>query len=102
MAARSRSGRVSGSPPNARRRRFLVEFRGDVLADADRHPDIQARVTTGNGSIMSTRLVISRPERSARVTFDVDAAAEPHAELRLLLESAGKPISETWLYRWTP
>lgn len=102
VAARSRSGRVSGSPPNARRRRFLVEFRGDVLADADRHPDIQARVTTGNGSIMSTRLIISRPERSARVTFDVDAGAEPHAELRLLLESAGKPISETWLYRWTP
>ena len=21
---------------------------------------------------------------------------------RLLLEAAGKPISETWLYRWTP
>ena len=36
---RSRSGRVTGSPPNARRRRFLVDFRGDVLADAARFPE---------------------------------------------------------------
>jgi glucans biosynthesis protein len=46
--------------------------------------------------------VLAREDNTARVTFDVDAANEPHAELRLLLESAGKPISETWLYRWTP
>ncbi|MBX9759497.1 MAG: glucan biosynthesis protein [Beijerinckiaceae bacterium] len=99
---RSRSGRVTGSPPNARRRRFLVEFRGDALADVARFPEIAARVTTASGSIMTSRLMLSRQEKSARVTFDVDAGAEPHTELRLLLESAGKPISETWLYRWTP
>jgi glucans biosynthesis protein len=93
---------VTGSPPNARRRRFLVEFRGDALADAVRFPEVNARVTTATGSIMSSRLMLSRQEKSARVTFDVDAGAEPHTELRLLLESAGKPISETWLYRWTP
>jgi periplasmic glucans biosynthesis protein len=99
---RSRSGRVSGAPANARRRRFQVEFRGDLLADVTRHPEVTARVTTPNGSITATRLVLARHEKAARVTFDVDAGADPHAELRLLLESAGKPISETWLYRWTP
>jgi glucans biosynthesis protein len=102
VAWRSRSGRVSGSPPNARRRRFLVEFRGDNLADAARHPEINARVTTATGAIMSSRLMLARHEKAARVTFDVDAGAEPHTELRLLLESGGRPISETWLYRWTP
>lgn len=99
---RSRSGRVSAAPPNARRRRFLVEFRGDVLADVARYPEVTARVTTAQGSVASTRLVLARHEKAARVTFDVDAGNEPHTELRLLLESAGKPISETWLYRWTP
>jgi glucans biosynthesis protein len=45
---------------------------------------------------------LARVEKAARVTFDVDAGNEPHTELRLVLESGGKPISETWLYRWTP
>lgn len=101
-AWRSRSGRVSGSPPNARRRRFLVEFRGDALADVARFPEISARATTAQGAIMSSRLTLARHEKAARVVFDVDAGSEPQTELRLLLESAGKPISETWLYRWTP
>lgn len=102
VATRARSGRVVGAPPNARRRRFLVEFRGDALGDAERHPDIQARVHTASGSIATSRLFVARAERSVRVTFDVDVGAEPHAELRLSLESGGKQISETWLYRWTP
>ncbi|MFN3892604.1 MAG: glucan biosynthesis protein [Beijerinckiaceae bacterium] len=101
-AWRSRSGRVSGSPPNARRRRFMVEFRGDALADVARNPEITARVTAAQGSVMSSRLMLARHEKAARVTFDLDAGNEPNMELRLLLESAGKPISETWLYRWTP
>lgn len=101
-AWRSRSGRVTGAPPNARRRRFLVEFRGDVLADVARSPEVTARVTTAQGSIVSSRLLLARVEKAARVTFDVDAGNEPHTELRLVLESGGKPISETWLYRWTP
>jgi glucans biosynthesis protein len=37
-----------------------------------------------------------------RVIFDMDAGADAWSELRLVLESQGKPISETWLYRWTP
>jgi glucans biosynthesis protein len=35
-----------------------------------------------------------------RVFFDLaDAGAEP-AELRLTLQSAGKPLSETWVYNY--
>ncbi len=102
IAARSRSGRVPGTQANPRRRRFLVEFTGDLLNDAARYPEITAKAHTANGSITNVRLVMAREDKAARVLFDVDAGAEPHAELRLLLEAAGKPISETWLYRWTP
>ena len=102
VAWRSRSGRVNNAPQNVRRRRFMVEFRGDALADVARFPEVTARVTTIQGSIVSSRLTMARHDKAARVTFDVDAGNEPHTELRLLLEAAGKPISETWLYRWTP
>ncbi len=37
-----------------------------------------------------------------RVGFDLDIGTETVSELRLVLEAAGKPLSETWLYRWTP
>jgi len=37
-----------------------------------------------------------------RVAFELDPGAESACELRLQLEAGGKPISETWLTRWTP
>jgi glucans biosynthesis protein len=43
------------------------------------------------------------PDRKTlRVAFELDPGGENASEMRLLLESAGKPASEIWLYRWTP
>jgi glucans biosynthesis protein len=102
VAALSRSGRPPGAAANARRRRFLVEFTGDMLADAAGVPDVAPRAHASNAQIANLRCVVVREQKSARVTFDVEAGADPNVELRLILEAAGKQISETWLYRWTP
>jgi glucans biosynthesis protein len=32
----------------------------------------------------------------------VDPGNEALSELRLQLEAQGKPVSESWMYRWTP
>jgi glucans biosynthesis protein len=32
----------------------------------------------------------------------MDFGSDTLSELRLVLEAGGKPVSETWLYRWTP
>ncbi len=40
--------------------------------------------------------------KTVRVSFELDPGNENACEMRLVLEAAGKPISETWLYRWTP
>jgi glucans biosynthesis protein len=37
-----------------------------------------------------------------RVTFDLEIRATTLAELRVVLTAGGKPVTETWLYRWTP
>jgi glucans biosynthesis protein len=34
--------------------------------------------------------------------FEIDPGGENFAELRLVVEAQGKPVSETWIYRWTP
>lgn len=102
VAALSRSGRVPGAAANARRRRFLVEFTGDMLADAGATPDVTPRAYASSAQVSNLRCVHVREQKAARVTFDVEAGADPNVELRLILETAGRQISETWLYRWTP
>jgi glucans biosynthesis protein len=101
QVALSRSGRATGQQ-GSRRRRFLVEFTGDILADLQRTPEINANLNASPGAVSSVRTFLDRDRKSMRVIFDMDAGSENLSELRLLLESQGKPISETWLYRWTP
>lgn len=92
----TRVGRSSG-----RKRRFLVDFTGDMLAGGEPQ-DLRPTLTTGPGAIQNVKLW-SYPERKTiRVAFDLDPGNENACEMRLLLEVGGKPVSETWLYRWTP
>jgi periplasmic glucans biosynthesis protein len=95
--ASTRVGRGS----TGRRRRFFVDFSGEMLGD-NPPPDLKPTISVGPGSIHNFR-VSSYPERrTARVAFELDPGNENACEMRLILEAGGKPISETWLYRWTP
>ncbi len=102
QVAFSRSGRAGTGPAGTRRRRFLVDFTGDIFGDAQRSAEITTNLTVSPGVISSVRNFLDRDRKSMRVLFDMDAGSETLSELRLVLESQGKPISETWLYRWTP
>jgi glucans biosynthesis protein len=94
--AATRSGRGAG----ARRRRFLVEFVGDTLAQPV--ADLKPTVTTSPGAIQNVRIWLYPERKTARVSFELDPASEAACEMRLVLEAGSRPISETWLYRWTP
>ena len=97
IAATSRSGR--GSAP--KRRRFVVDFFGDIFADPTRNTDIKPVLTTNPGTTSGMRSFLSKDRKSFRVYFEIDPGADNYCEMRLVLEAAGKPVSETWLYRWT-
>lgn len=92
----TRSGRGSAG----RRRRFVVEFTGEALATGV--PDLRAAVSAGPGTIIAPRTWSYPERRSVRVAFELDPANENACEMRLVLQSGARPISETWLYRWTP
>lgn len=91
----------SGRGTAAKRRRFVVEFGSEAFADPQKLADLQPRLTTSAGTIASIRTFGSRERKTFRVLFELDFGSESLAELRLVLESGGKPASETWLYRWT-
>ncbi|MGH6841793.1 MAG: glucan biosynthesis protein, partial [Methylocella sp.] len=96
IATLSRSGR--GSLP--KRRRFMVEFSGDILGLQDAGA-LKPNLTASPGSITEVRTFSSADKKSCRIVFELDPSSEAFSELRLVLEAAGKPLSETWLYRWT-
>lgn len=92
------SGTRSGRAPE-NRRRFLVDFTAPGLAAPG---DIQTQLSAGSGAITASTLY-RYPERdTVRVAFDLDPKGERSCELRLNLQRAGTPLTETWLYRWTP
>jgi len=96
IAVQSRSGR--GSSP--KRRRFIVEFFGEILSQP-RTAAMKPNLTLSQGSISLLRTFTSADKKSCRVLFELDLPSQDYAEMRLVLEAAGAPISETWLYRWT-
>lgn len=102
IATLARGGRVPGAAAGARKRRFLVEFSGETFAEAKQNEAISVNLVAAQGTISAQRIFPSAARKNCRVLFDVDAGSEPLCELRLFLEAQGKPVSETWLYRWTP
>ncbi|MBV8567894.1 MAG: glucan biosynthesis protein [Methylobacteriaceae bacterium] len=92
----------SGHGSSAKRRRFIVEFAGEIFADPQRTADVTPMLNAAPGTIIAIHPYLSHARKTYRVAFEIDPGSDNYSELRLVLESAGKPISETWLYRWTP
>jgi glucans biosynthesis protein len=81
--------------------RCVVEYVGEVFGDPAQTAEIKANVTAHPGQIIWTRSFVSAERKSMRVAFDLEPGSEAYSELRLVLDSAGQPAGETWLYRWT-
>jgi glucans biosynthesis protein len=97
ITTQSRAGR--GSSP--KRRRFVVEFSGDILSVSENEKAMKPNLSAAPGSIVGVRTFPSADKKSCRILFEIDPGNESYSEMRLVLEARGKPLSETWLYRWT-
>ena len=95
-AISSHSGRVG------KHRRFFVTFEGDIFANDERVAGMKPTLTTAGGSIVMLKVFPAEDKKSVRVLFELDPGSEQSSEMRLVLEAQGKPLTETWLYRWTP
>ena len=84
-----------------KRHRFAVEFISDAFADVTQANAAKAIVEAAPGQISNVRVFPYPDRRSVRVLFDLDNGSDVYSELRLRLRAEDKPVSETWLYRWT-
>jgi len=99
MATLARSGKTTQGGKALRR--ILVDFSGDMLAEDARPSAISAALTLTGGQLVNSRILPGRVSKTIRVQFDFEPAGENLVEIRLALQAEGKPLSETWVYRWT-
>jgi glucans biosynthesis protein len=104
VATRTGVGGVVGKVRNYFSWRFVVDFSGPILGMLSPKAEVEAAVTTSRGEIEITS---ARPLKSIggyRAMFDLrptDDGTEP-VNLRLYLRAGGAPLTETWLYQWSP
>ena len=92
-----------GRAPGAKLRRFIVVFSGEVLAD----PQRAARSQSGLDDFARigdeySHVSQSAGENRAASSSTSTPPARPSASCASSSDRASEPISETWLYRWTP
>jgi glucans biosynthesis protein len=82
--------------------RVLLDFVGENLRDADAKT-LVADVTCGNGTVRNQHVMANPDLGGWRVGFDVTpAGTERTVELTVTLrDTAGRALSETWMYQLT-
>ena len=103
-ATRTGIGGIVGQPRPYFSWRFAIDFAGGELASLDPRAAVEPVIEASRGRVEITS---ARPLASIqgwRALFDlkpVDDSTEP-INLRMYLRLAGKPLTETWMYQWTP
>lgn len=103
VATRTGPGGVIGQQRQYFSWRFVVDFAGGALAQLKRTAQVKAVINVSRGSV---EIVSARPLdaiQGYRAMFDLkpDAGNLP-VDLRVYLTVDGKPLTETWLYQWSP
>lgn len=91
----TRSGALEGG------RRFVVDFARSadgVAGEAAWQPVVQASA----GRIENIHTVEDAETGVRRLVFDLRPEGASIVELRALLQTSTAPLTETWLFRWTP
>jgi len=89
----------TGAGPNGVRL-FVLEVTGEILKSVD-PKTVKTTVTASKGEVQHLVLQPNPETGGLRVSFQLDVKNEPLIELRGQLMTDDKPLTETWLYRWT-
>ena len=87
----------SGASADGKRRLFAIDFAGT----GDRITGLQVAVSASTGAVSNVRLDPNPAIHGFRASFEFAPKRRELSELRLQVTRAGRPVAETWLYRWT-
>ncbi|MGB6309966.1 MAG: glucan biosynthesis protein [Steroidobacteraceae bacterium] len=87
----------SGASLDGKRRVFLLDFVGAGDKVDGLHLDLAASA----GRISNATLMSNGALHGLRASFEIDPRDADLIELRLRIMRGDRPVTETWLYRWT-
>jgi periplasmic glucans biosynthesis protein len=84
--------------------RFVVDFAGGDLSKLGKDVEVEPAITASRGQIEFPSVRPLDAVQGYRVTFDLKPTDDSVApiDLRLYLRANDQPLTETWLYQWTP
>ena len=88
----------SGASLDGKRRVCLLDFVGAGEKIDGLHLDL----TASSGKISNAALMSNLAIHGLRASFEVDPNDAELIEFRLRIMRGDRPVTETWLYRWTP
>jgi glucans biosynthesis protein len=103
-ATRTGIGGVIGQKRKYFSWRFAIDFAGGDLALLGKKVVIKPVINASHGTVEITSVRPLESIQGYRAMFDlrVPDDVKGQVNLRLYLETDGQPLSETWLYQWTP
>lgn len=93
---KTRVGAASGAA-----RLFVLDIAGDKLKDV-KPETVRGFVSANFGKITNVVTQINPQGGGWRLSFNLDPEKKPVVELRAQLMQNDDPLSEVWVYRWTP
>jgi glucans biosynthesis protein len=103
VATRDGIGRIGGQQRTYFSWRFVVDFAGGSLPLIAKNAKVEPVINAPRGTI---ELTSARPLASTggyRAMFDLKPDDNPAPiDPRLYLRVDGQPLSETWMYQWSP
>lgn len=87
----------AGLRPGSTQPMFVIDFENIPAALLE---GAEAEVSTSAGQVQNVILKNNPETGKTRLSFDLDPQNADVAELRVLITRGGKPVTETWLYRW--
>lgn len=104
FSTRTGIGGIVGQKRKYFSKRFVVDFAGDNLKLLGKDAKVAPVISASRGELELTSVRPLENIRGYRLMFDLrptDSSTAP-VDLRAYIASEGVPLSETWLYQWTP
>lgn len=87
----------SGASLDGKRRVFLLDFVGA----GEKVDGLRLDLSASAGRISNATLISNGALHGLRASFEIDPRDADLIEMRLRVMRGDKPVTETWLYRWT-
>ncbi|MDP9082230.1 MAG: glucan biosynthesis protein [Pseudomonadota bacterium] len=87
----------SGASLDGKRRVFLLDFVGA----GEKVDGLRLDLGASSGKVSNATLMSNNSLHGLRASFEIDPGNAELIELRLRIMRGDRPVTETWLYRWT-